>query len=314
MPTWGEILSELRQTLAPNGQVDFDGVRRKYLSQLRALTGRDTILYYTDWLASNDPAVMITLEDVQALMEVCKDLTGPELDLIIHSPGGSPEACASVVSYLRQKFAHIRVFVPLAAMSAGTMLALSCDEIVMGKHSQLGPIDPQMFTGQRYSPARAIIQQFDRAKKEIAADPQSLQAWFPILQQYGVSLLEECEAAEELGRGLVSDWLEKGMLAHHGADAKTKAKEVAGFFADFPSHKSHSLGITRETVESKELNVTKLEDDQQLQDAVLSVHHATMHTLSGPAIKLVENHLHRAYVKIAQPVMGFPQIQFAPGP
>ncbi len=312
MPTWGEVLAELHFSQTPQGGTDFDSVRRKYLSQLRALTNRDTIIYYTDWLTSNDPQVMISLEDIQAFMEVCKDLPGPELDLIIHTPGGSPEACASVVNYLRQKYDHIRVFVPIAAMSAGTMLSLACDEIVMGKHSQLGPIDPQMFTGQRYAPSRAIIDQFDRAKAEIAADPAALQAWFPILQQYGVSLLEECEAAERLGKRLVTEWLRDSMFSGLGDAADAKAEEVAAFFADFPSHQSHSLGITRQKVEELGLKVTRLEDDQMLQDAVLTVHHASMHTLGGPAVKLVENHLHRAYVKISQQMMGFPQIQLGP--
>lgn len=75
------------------------------------------------------------------MMEVCKDLDGPNLDVLLHSPGGSPEAAASIVRYLRTKFSNVRVFVPLAAMSA-----LPANVIVMGKHSQLGPIDPQMVT------------------------------------------------------------------------------------------------------------------------------------------------------------------------
>ena len=70
------------------------------------------------------------------MMEVCRDLNGPGLDLILHSPGGSAEATASIVRYLRRNFDHIRVFVPVAAMSPATMWALAGDVIVMGKHSQ----------------------------------------------------------------------------------------------------------------------------------------------------------------------------------
>lgn len=311
MPTWGEILSELRTSaIAANGPADFDGVRRKYLSQLRALTGRDTILYYTDWLTTGTPDVMISMEDMQALMEVCKDLSGPGLDLILHTPGGSPEAAASIVRYLRQKFDNIRVFVPLAAMSAGTMVTLAADEIVMGKHSQLGPIDPQMWTGQRYAPARTILDQFERAKREVASSPASLQAWYPILQQYGVSLLEECEAAEKLGKKLVSEWLRQGMCMGD----EESAERVADFFARYELHQSHSLGITRSDVAEQGLNVTSLEDDQALQEAVLSVHHATMHTLGGHAVKIVENHLHRAFVKVNAGGMPMPMPMAMPVP
>jgi hypothetical protein len=310
MPTWGDILLELRQTaeLNPTRQVDFDAVRRKYLSQLHALTRRDTILYYTDWLGSNDLATAITLEDMQAMMEVCKDLNGPGLDLILHTPGGTAEAVASVVAYLRQKFTDIRVFVPVAAMSAGTMWALACDQIVMGKHSQLGPIDPQMRTGQGFAPARAIIGQFERAKREITADPSALQAWFPILQQYGVSLLQECEAAEALGHRLVKRWLMDYNLLEGEEDIEKHAQAVADYFGDFENHKSHTLGIMRQEVQDQGLKVLHLEADQALQDAILSVHHATFHTFQGQALKIVENHLHRAFVKMGAP-MAIPQLQ-----
>lgn len=97
MPSWGEILVELqRSAQGRGGYPDFDGIRRKYLAQLYALTGRDTILYSTRWLDGSFPGTSITLEDMQGMMEVCRSLTGPTLDLILHSPGGSAEATASI--------------------------------------------------------------------------------------------------------------------------------------------------------------------------------------------------------------------------
>lgn len=310
MPTWGEILAELNSPAnrLPNGTPNFDGVRRKYLGHLFTLTGRPTIIYYTDWFGKGGPASSITLEDMQGMMEVCKDLPGPDLDLILHSPGGSPEAAASLVRYLRTKFSHIRVFVPLAAMSAATMWALAGNLIVMGKHSQLGPIDPQMVAGNWTAPARAILRQFDQAKEE-CKDPALLGAWMPILQQYGPALIQQCEAAEALAKRLVQEWLERYMFAGT-PQAAQKAEETAGYFANYEIHKSHSLGIDREQARTHGVLVEDLEWNQALQDAVLSVHHATMHTLQGPAVKIVENHLGRAFAKLTQqlvlqvPMMG----------
>jgi len=62
----------------------------------------------------------------------------PSSTFFLHSPGGSIEAAEAIVTYLRSKFAHIRAIVPHSAMSAATMIAMACDEIVMGKHSFLG--------------------------------------------------------------------------------------------------------------------------------------------------------------------------------
>jgi membrane-bound ClpP family serine protease len=235
-------------------------------------------------------------------MEVCRGLKGPDLDLILHSPGGSPEATASVVRYLRQKFTHIRVFVPIAAMSAATMWALACDEIVMGKHSQLGPIDPQIVMPQGAFPARAIIRQFERARDECAQDPTSLGAWVPILQQYGPALLQFCEDAQVLARRLVIEWSAQYMFAARD-DRAEKAAEVAEYFAAYEEHRSHALGIDRETAQELGLVIRNLEEDQDLQDAVLSVHHATVHTFTGTgARKIVENHLGRAFIQISAQV------------
>ena len=320
MPTWGEILVELHEPAnrLPNGAPDFDGVRRKYLGQLFTLTGRPTIVYYTDWFGKGGPASSITLEDMQGMMEVCKDMEGPNLDILLHSPGGSAEAVASLVLYLRTKFSNIRVFVPLAAMSAATMWALAGDVVVMGKHSQLGPIDPQMVAGAWTAPARAILRQFEQAKEE-CKDPSVLGAWMPILQQFGPALIQQCEAAEALALRLVREWLERYMFA--GApDASQKAEEVAGYFANYEVHQSHSLGIDREQARSHGVKIEDLEADQALQDAVLSVHHATMHTLQGPAVKIVENHLGRTFAKVTQqlvlqmPMVGPGQVgPFPPG-
>lgn len=101
MPIWSEILAELGETQNPPGNPDYDAVRRKYLAKLHQHTGNATILYASGWLqSSNAPPALISIgdEDIQALMEVSQGLTGDRLDLIMHSPGGSPEAAEAIIS------------------------------------------------------------------------------------------------------------------------------------------------------------------------------------------------------------------------
>jgi hypothetical protein len=168
----------------------------------------------------------------------------------------------------------------------------------MGNHSQLGPIDPQLVSGAWQAPARAILRQFEQAKEE-CRDPALLGAWIPILQQYGPALIQQCEAAETLAKRLVQEWLEQYMFLQY-SDRAERAERTADYFADYETHQSHSLGIDREQAREHGVIVDNLESNQDLQDAVLSVHHATMHTFQGPAVKIVENHLGRAFVKVAQ--------------
>ena len=80
-------------------------------------------------------------------------------------------------------------------------------------------------------------------------------------------------------------------------DRKERAQAIAHYSAKLEEHKSHSLGIDRDRARAEGVVIEDLEGDQALQDAVLSAHHATMHTLAGPAVKIVENHLGRTYAK-----------------
>lgn len=309
MPTWGEILGEVNGSAAANnGRPDLDGIRAKYLRALRQLTGRETIVYYTDWINGPRPNTNIVLGDMQGFMEVCKDLQGPSLDFFVHSPGGIVEAAASIVRYIRQKFSDVRVFVPLAAMSAATMLALSGNRIVMGKHSQLGPIDPQLTwpsTGMQ-APAGAIREQFDKAVEEIKKDASVLGAWIPILQQYAPALLVQCQLADELGRKLVSEWLAKYMLRGK-RNAKAKADAIVEYFGDYKKRGSHSIGVGRDEARKLGVIVDDLEVDPRLQDAVLSVHHATIISVSGGVTKIIENDAGKRFVsQAAQIPIQFP--------
>lgn len=304
MPTWSQILKELNQTRS-NGPPPFDDVRRKYLAQLYELTGRNVILYATKWMQGDLPPgfVSIVEEDLCGLMEVIHGLSGPDLDLIIHSPGGSPSAAEAMVTYLRSKFDHIRVVVPHMAMSAATMIACASDEVVMGKHSFLGPTDPQLLLptgdGIRAVPAEAILEEFELAVKQ-CQDPKRIGAWLPKLSQYGPGLLVQCKNACELSRLLVEEWLAKYMFKSD-KDPSLKANAIGVWLARHGDHKTHSRPLSRDLLIEKGMKIHLLEKNQDEQDAFLSVFHSTMHTFNGTnAVKIIENHLGKAYLKQAQ--------------
>lgn len=303
MPSWGDILTELRgMPTTPQGGLDYDSVRKNYMQRLHTVTGRAVILYSTAWMesrAESSSGVQLGVKDVCGLMEAVSNIEETELDLILHSPGGTAEGAESFVEYIRQRFDHIRAIVPVAAMSAATMVALSADELVMGQHSQLGPIDPQLTIispeGVRFAPSQAILNQFEIAKRECAT-PSNLAAWMPILRTYAPGLLTQCVDSQKLAINMVSGWLERYMF-DGDADAGEKSMEIAKWFADYNSFLSHGRRVGRDEIRSLGLKVVDLEDDDQLQDAVLSVHHASMHAFSGtPAVKIISNQHGRAWI------------------
>lgn len=208
--TWGQIQREILESRDPiSGGPDFDGIRRKYLRLLAEHTKRNLIVYESAGFApppgTSPDDTQIALPDVNAFMEVVHGLDRTvALDLILHSPGGTAEAAESIVEYLRGRFPGLRVIVPIAAMSAATMMSMAADRIVMGAHSQLGPIDPQLTIitpqGPCSAPAEAIRQQFIDARKDLAEHPEHTAAWLPILSTMAPALLQRCEDAMALSK------------------------------------------------------------------------------------------------------------------
>ena len=277
MPSYTEIQKEVQKAQSKNA---FDETRRAYLKILADATGRDTIIY-----AMAD-GQMIDGNDIQCFMAALYGLSNDNLDLIIHSGGGQSEATEQLVTYLRKKYKHIRAIIPLRAMSAATMLACSCNEIVMGKQSALGPIDPQfkLEPNKPMVPGHAILEDFDKALADVRNDPSTAAIWVPKLQNIPHGFLSMCRQTIDRSKKLVGAWLH----AHVGLD-QTKADEIAEWLAHY-DHRSHGKPIDAEDARNHGLPIVDMEADHDLQDKILSVFHATMITLqSTPCVKMTEN-------------------------
>jgi ClpP class serine protease len=100
----------------------------------------------------------IDLEDAQTIIAAIKE-TPPAvpIDLILHTPGGLVLAAMQIARAVEAHPAKVTVYVPVYAMSGGTLIALAADEIVLGEFSVLGPIDPQIMG----FPAASIVRARD---------------------------------------------------------------------------------------------------------------------------------------------------------
>lgn len=282
MGSWNEILKEVQETPS-----QYDYIRRKYLKELNEYTHRNTITYYSGWLTkSNVNNIDINDNDMNGFMNCLHGLDCSKgLDLILHTPGGSPAAAEAIVKYLRSKFDRdIRVIVPQLAMSAGTMIACASKEIVMGKHSSLGPIDPQ-FNG---IPAYNIKSEFEEAKRDLLANPANAQYWAIKLQQYPAAFLKTAIDAIELSSQLVEDWLGSCMF-----NKETDAESIASIVTKLNEHsnsKNHGRHFDTNFCKLIGLKIVPLEQDSVLQDKVLSLHHAYIITLDNTAtVKIIES-------------------------
>jgi len=279
MASWTELVAELTATAAPAREAWFKSRLQGSLAEISKLRGDTNVLFYSSAFLQK-PALppqltQLTHEEINGFMSCLYGMTWNKgLTLLLHTPGGVTNAAETIVSYLHSKFDRIEVIVPTFAMSAGTMLSLAANKIIMGRQSQLGPIDPQMPIGGKYVSARGIVDQFAEAKDDISKNVVLAHAWAPILQSLGPSLVVEAKNALDYGERMVSEWLCKRMLlAIPDADRAAAAKTLAKFFNDASNHKSHGRRIDRDEARSHGVVVDDLEAEQSLQEQVLTAYH-----------------------------------------
>lgn len=283
MATWEEVIQEIQT--APN---QFDTVRTDYLSQLARYCKRNVIAYYSSFLHKNEFDSSINDLDMQSFMAAIHGMdrtTG--LDLVLHTPGGGIAATEALVTYILEMFSgDIEVFVPQIAMSAGTMIACCSRRIYLGKHSSLGPIDPQI----NGVAAKGVIDEFDRAKREIADDQGSYLVWKAILEKYPPSFIDACQNAIEWSERTTTKWLAENMFRNDNSRKPLAAKAV-DFLSSRHTHFAHERHIGIAEAREAGLLISALEEDQKLQELVVTLHHACSHTLQQTnAVKIVENH------------------------
>jgi len=303
MPSWSDLQDDL-SSIEPEGRGNHIAERSlQSIGLIAQRSGRNVLYYASSFLQK--PQVpgfftSINMEDINGFMA---GIHGHDFDkdllLVLHTPGGMAEAAQTIVDYLRSKFSAIDVLVPTYAMSAGTMIALGCDRIIMGRQSQLGPTDPQLMVENRLFSAHSIVEQFEEAKTQISANPVLAHAWAPVLRSFGPALLQEARKSIAYGETLVRDWLQEYMFAKK-TDPEALAITVAEHFGG-NQHGSHGRRIDRDEARQQQLHIIDLEDDQRLQEEVLTLYHlSTIAFEMGPAMKSVISSNGRLWIKNTQ--------------
>lgn len=292
MPNWKEVLEEINRETAISPANAIDKIRRKYLCQVAEKTNRNVIAYYSGFLDKpNVPDTAIGDKDKNAFMVNIHRLDRKKgLDLILHTPGGDLAATESLVSYLKSMFGNdIRAIIPQISMSAGTMIAFLCKSIMMGKQSNLGPIDPQI----NGVPCDAVLEEFEQAKKEVIENPNTSLVWKEIIGKYHPTFLNSCLYSKEWAFKLAKQFLNENMCSEN-----KNADKILSLFSKHNKTRTHSRHICIDQCKKVGLKIENMEDDNELQDLILTTHHAFMHTFNKTgAVKIVENNIGGAYIE-----------------
>src|SRR4051794_7709061 len=115
--------------------------RQDLIKEIEDLIGRTLICYVA---GSQAP---ISRDDAIAFVDLLHNIRQDhDLDILLHTGGGDTDAADKLISMARARIGtkKLRIVVPDYAKSAGTMMVLGADAVVMSASSKLGPTPPQI--------------------------------------------------------------------------------------------------------------------------------------------------------------------------
>lgn len=207
-------------------------LRQLLIGDIQETTGRELVVFFS---VNHHQSGNLDFNDADDLSEVLDGCKTNEIDLLVQTPGGNPDACEKLISILDHRLDNYRVLVPSWAKSAGTIVAISSSEIIMGLNSELGPIDPH-FNG--------IPAEF------IKDDPA---------QNYPTKKL--AEHAIERTKRLAKSVLAKGMLKDRD---EVEVDNLVTQLSSATNYFSHGAVINATEAKSLGLNVTYLDPNEIL--------------------------------------------------
>ena len=197
-------------------------LRQLLIRDVEHSTGRPLIVFYSQLSEE------INHTDPDDLSEMLSGISGRSADILLQTPGGSVDAAEKIISILKSYLDDYRVIVPSWAKSAGTVIALSSNKIILGVNSELGPIDPHWSTANGMVPCELIAQ-----------DPA-----------FGWHLQQMAQMAVDRMIALSRDLLERGMMSARSAAEIDESIAKISASSGYKSHgavidysEAHALGL-----------------------------------------------------------------------
>ena len=172
-------------------------------SQIRVIereTGAALVCYV------GGPRSSLSRDDTLPLVDLFHTIpTGTNIDLLLHTSGGDIDAAEKMASMLRKRVgdsARFRVVVPDYAKSAGTLITLAADSVVMSDSSELGPVDPQLLLPDGrgrsgYRPAQSYVDGYEELVKLVNENPGASEGYQLQLDKYDPTTIDICRKVLE---------------------------------------------------------------------------------------------------------------------
>ena len=201
--------------------------RQEIIKQIQERTERPLVCYVSGIRCGIDR------DDILPFFDILHNVVpGESAELLLHTPGGSADVAEKLIRTLRGRVgeAQIHVIVPDFAKSAGTLMVLGADRVVMSDMSELGPIDPQMLfkdsTGQvRWQPVQNYLDAYDDYVETLTKEPDNLPARI-MLDRLDPVIVKLWRSARDRARQSAENLLKTGMFRGNDGNWSRTASEL----------------------------------------------------------------------------------------
>ena len=175
---------------------------------------------------------------------------GEKLDVIFGSDGGDLASAYKIIQVLKSYAENVTIIVPFRAKSAASLIALGCDELILCKVGELGPIDPQVMDPQTgfFVPAHSIKEALSFVND--AKDPL---VKIHLTDKIPVLLVGAYRAAAQASKQYLDIIFSSKNVTNKG--------ELVGIFTE--KFLSHGHPMNREFLLEHKVSVTDIDKDQE---------------------------------------------------
>lgn len=236
---------------------------RRSISEIYVVRNNPVVCYVANVVKGNINNSIDGTDDLpfnEMISSVSAD--AKEIDIVLVTPGGSANQVNSFVNVLRPRFEKVNFIVLNMAMSAGTILIMSGDEIIMSDQSKFGPIDPQIPNKEgRFIPAQSILVALEgiriRGEEKLKHNQQPDWTDIQLLRNMDARDIGLAQSASKYSIDMVKDFLVKFKFKAWNTHSSTntpvtddekikRANEIANLLCSHSNWKSHGHAINRD--------------------------------------------------------------------
>jgi hypothetical protein len=227
-------------------------------------------------------SIDLVMNDYHIIHEILRKIERTKIDLYIETPGGSGEAAEEIVNFLHSKFDSVDFIIAGEAKSAGTLMAMSADEIYMADSGSLGPIDAQVKIGRSVVSAFDYVNWIEEKRNEVAKGTPINAIDAAMIAQISPGEYMGVFHAQQFAVDKLKEWLPKYKFKHWKETETrkikvtdemkmTRAEEIANKMIDHSAWRTHGKSLKISDLNEIGLRIKTFDENDQLKELVYRI-------------------------------------------